>query len=47
MSQIMTWKELSNGMMAGEFAYLYVHHFRDRRNYRPQYRNSDLPSEKQ
>lgn len=35
--QVSSWRRLNNGMAAGEFAYLYVRHFRHRRNYRPQY----------
>uniref|UniRef100_A0A6C0BMS8 Uncharacterized protein n=1 Tax=viral metagenome TaxID=1070528 RepID=A0A6C0BMS8_9ZZZZ len=27
------WKKLPNGMSAGEFAFLYVHHFKERRRH--------------
>ncbi len=32
--QVASWKRLQNGMTAGEFALLYVMHFRERQNHR-------------
>jgi hypothetical protein len=32
--QVASWKRLQNGMTAGEFAFIYVMHFRERQNHR-------------
>lgn len=29
------WRKLHNGMTVGEFAYLYIHHYRNGKNARP------------